>query len=256
MDLQLTKKRVVITGGSRGIGFACGKAFAEAGADVTLISRQEKSLDLAIKKLKSENNLTVSTLCADLSASISPELADLVSTADILVNNAGAIPGGDLEKIDEQTWRTAWDLKVFGYINLTRAAFPAMIKRGSGVIVNIIGMAGVNPRYDYICGAAGNAALIAFTRAVGAHGSQHGVRVFGINPGPTETDRLVTLYKARSEHKTGDPEKWQDLLRGMPFDRAAKPSEIADLTLFLSSPRAGYVSGEVFNIDGGATYSA
>src|SRR5258706_12006799 len=117
-------------------------------------------------------------------------LADWAGEIDILVNNAGAIPGGDLLKVDEDTWRRAWELKVFGYVNLTRIVYAGMKRRKRGVIVNIIGSAGEKLDAAYIAGNTGNARLMAFTRALGGASPADGIRVVGINPGPTATHRL------------------------------------------------------------------
>jgi NAD(P)-dependent dehydrogenase (short-subunit alcohol dehydrogenase family) len=130
---------------------------------------------------------------------------------DILVNNAGAIPGGGLADVDDARWRQAWELKLFGYINLIRAVLPLMQARGSGVIANIIGMAGVAPRAEYICGSTANAALIAFTQAIGAASPQHGVRVFGINPSPTRSDRIEAVLRAQAASRFGDADRWLEL---------------------------------------------
>ena len=102
---------------------------------------------------------------------------------------AGAIPGGDLQSIDEVRWREAWDLKVFGYINMTRAFLDAMEQRGSGVIINVTGLAADRTDAGYVAGTAGNAGLNAFTRAVGGRSLSHGVRVLAVSPGPVATDR-------------------------------------------------------------------
>src|ERR1044071_8972667 len=131
MDLNLKGKRVLVTGGSKGIGRACAEVLAAEGADVRIASRNPPADGKLVSK------------AIDLSQRGAPEaLAQWAGELDILVNNAGAIPGGDLLKVDEETWRKAWDLKVFGYINLTRAVYAAMKKRKSGVIINIIGSAG------------------------------------------------------------------------------------------------------------------
>ena len=101
---------------------------------------------------------------------------------DMLVNNAGAIPGGSLLDFTMERWQDAWDLKVMGYVHMTQLAFSAMQPRKSGIIINIIGMAGPAPSWDYICGSTGNAAFNAFTKAIGAKSVDWGIRVFGINP--------------------------------------------------------------------------
>jgi NAD(P)-dependent dehydrogenase (short-subunit alcohol dehydrogenase family) len=153
--------------------------------------------------------------------------------------------------IDEARWRAAWDLKVFGYINLTREFLALMAKRGRGVIVNVVGLAGEKMDAGYVAGSAGNAALIAFTKAVGSTSLDKGVRVLGCNPGPVETDRIITLMKTRAEREFGDAARWQEYLKRLPLGRAAKAEEVADLVTFLASDRAAYISGTVTNIDGG-----
>lgn len=256
MDLRIAGKSAVITGGSAGIGLACARLFAEEGCNVTLVARTESKLRDAASQIEREFRVRATTLCLDLSQSSAQEsLASHAKDADILVNNAGAIPGGGLDLIDDTKWRTSWELKLFGYIDLSRRVLPVMKARKSGVILNIIGYAGAAPRYDYLCGSTANAALIAFTRAVGAHSSMHGVRVLGINPGATKTERLAKLYRERAVDRFGDPERWNELVDHLPFGRPALPEEIADLTVYLSSARASYLSGVVVDADGGAMYS-
>ncbi|WP_059410895.1 short-chain dehydrogenase/reductase [Cupriavidus basilensis] len=254
MDLHLNGKSVLVTGGTRGIGLACARAFAGEGAHVTIAGSTQASADKAQRLLRGEG-IEVQAVCADLSRAHERQaLAERLRGLDILVNNAGAIPGGGLTALSDEQWRSAWDLKVHGYIDTTRLALPEMMARGAGVIVNVIGIAAEMPRYDYLCGAAGNAALSTFTRAVGAHATTRGVRVLGVNPGPTETDRLVKLYKARALQKFGDESRWEEMLGHLPFGRAARPEEIADLVIYLASDRASYLSGVVIDADGGAQY--
>ena len=174
---------------------------------------------------------------------------------DVLVNNAGAIPGGSLHDIDETKWRTAWELKLFSYINLTRVYLADMEQRGSGVIANIIGMAGIAPRYEYICGSAANAALIAFTQGLGGGSVRKGVRVFGINPSPTRSDRMQQMLQNQAQAKLGDSNRWQELTTAFPFARLAEPTELSKLTVFCASPLCGYLSGSVINVDGGQMFT-
>ena len=151
----------------------------------------------------------------------------------------------------EPKWREAWELKVFGYLNTTRAMLEKMYARKKGAVVNIIGLAGESYNYDYVAGTTANAGLMAFTRAVGSKSVDQGVRVVAINPGPVETDRLVMLRRADAQAKFGDPERWRELTTHMPFGRPAEPDEIADLAVFLASDRASYISGVVMTLDAG-----
>jgi len=255
MQLNLKGKRVLVTGGSRGIGFACAVGFAQEGAVVTIVGSSAESVEIAVRRLE-QSGAQVHGLVLNLDQrSDQQKLAEHMADIDVLVNNAGAIPGGGLEALTDEEWRRAWDLKVLGYVDATRSVLPLMMKRKHGVIINVIGIAGVSPRYDYICGSAGNAALIAFTQAAGAEAAKHGVRVLGVNPGATETDRVMTLYKARAKQHFGDEARWEELLDGLPFGRLAKPEEIADVVVFLASERASYLSGLVLDADGGARFN-
>lgn len=253
MDLQLAGRHVLITGGSKGIGLATARVFLEEGARVTLVARDAEALTSAAASLGAADRVT--TCPADLAdAGERARVFARHPEIDILVNNAGAIPGGGLLDLAMETWETAWALKVIGYIHLTQLYLGAMKARGSGAIVNIIGAAGRSPRYNYVCGATGNAALMAFTGAVGGKSSEWGVRVFGINPSQTRTDRIVTISKTKARDTFGDENRWQEMLAGLPFDRLIEPDEIARAAAFLASPACGYVSGTVLDIDGGQAF--
>jgi len=238
MEMNLKGKRVLVTGGSKGIGRACADAFAAEGCEVLVASRTPPPAPNA--------------RAVDLSKrGAAEELADWAGDLDILVNNAGAIPGGDLLKVEEETWRKAWDLKLFGYINLTRQVYGRMKKKKRGVIVNIIGSAGEKLDAAYIAGSTANAGLMAFTRALGGASHADGIRVAGINPGPIATDRLLTLYRQRAESLLGDASRYQELFAEMSFGRPGKVEEIAAAVVFLASERSSYTSGCILTIDGG-----
>ena len=256
MDLKLKGLRVVITGGSKGIGLAVAHSFAKEGAQPILVSRTLSSLQSAAKEIKAQSGMDCEVLAADMASRGSAKsLIEQCGNIDILVNNAGAIPGGTVLDIDEDRWREAWELKVFGYINLVREVLPQMQAKKKGVIANIIGMAGAAPRNAYLCGSTANAALIAFTQAVGGASVAHGVRVFGVNPSPTRSERMQTMLQAQAQKKFEDASRWMELTQSMPFGRMAEPQELADLTTFCCSPLAGYLSGSVINVDGGQMYT-
>ena len=254
MDLGLRGRKALITGASKGIGRACAEVLAEEGVDVVLVSRTAADLEAVRAKIAGEHNVAVRYYALDLSdgrnvAKLAAECPDI----DILVNNAGAIPGGNIAQIDEARWRQAWDLKVFGYINMTRHFYALMAARRSGVIINILGAAGENPDFDYVAGSSGNASLMAFTRAMGGTAPRDNLRVVGINPGPVMTERLITLMKTRADTNFGDPEKWTELMKPLAFGRAAKPEEIGYMAAFLASERSGYTTGSIVTIDGGGS---
>src|SRR6185437_16200227 len=144
---------------------AAAESFAEEGCHLLLATRSGEQLKTLADRLRSAHQIDATPHVVDLRKSEDlARLAKEASDIDILVNNAGDIPGGSIDKIDEATWRHAWELKVFGYVNLTRAIYAQMKARGGGgVIVNDIGAAGEKFDANYICGSAGNAALMAFT---------------------------------------------------------------------------------------------
>ena len=252
MDLHLRGKRVLITGASKGIGAAAAEAFAEEGCHLRLAARSGDQLSALAERLRAQHQIDATAHATDLrKADDIQRLVKDASDIDILVNNAGDIPGGAIDKIDEATWRHAWELKVFGYINLTRAVYARMKARGGGVIINDIGAAGEKFDANYICGSAGNAALMALTRALGGRSLADNIRVVGINPGPVGTDRHVTLLKTRAKHQFGDENRYKELQKGLPLGRPAHAREIGDLMAFLASDRSGYTSGVIFTVDGG-----
>ncbi len=252
MDLGLQGRMAVITGGSKGIGFGVAVSLANEGCDVQIVARDKSLLETAQANLKQQTGKDAKIHAMDLSVTGSADqLLAATGTPDILVNNAGAIPGGNLQAVDEQTWRTAWDLKVFGYINLCRAAYAQMKERGHGTIINVTGLAADKHDFSYIAGTSGNASLNAFTRALGGYSLEDGIRVMAVSPGPVETDRLVTLMKTRSKAEHGTEDKWREYLAAQPLSRAASVPEVADAVTFMASAKASYISGTVLNVDGG-----
>jgi NAD(P)-dependent dehydrogenase (short-subunit alcohol dehydrogenase family) len=252
MDLHLRGKRVLITGASRGIGAAAAEVFAEEGCDLLLAARDAARLGELAARLRAAHGVEVAVHAADLrSPDDLKRLGDAARALDILINNAGDIPGGSIDRVDEATWRHAWELKVFGYINLTRQVYAQMKVRGHGVIINDIGAAGERFDANYIAGSAGNAALMAFTRALGGSSLDDNIRVVGINPGPVETDRIVTLMKTQAQIRFGDDSRYRELMAKLPRGRAAAAREIADAMAFLASDRSAYTSGVIVTIDGG-----
>ena len=228
MDLQLSGKTALITGASKGIGRAAAERLAAEGCNVVLVSRTATDLAAAKAAIARQSKVQIDAVAADLSHSSAVErLARDFPRIDILVNNAGAIPGGSLLDVDEQTWRKAWDLKVFGYINMCRTYYALMKDRGSGVIINVTGNAAQTHDPDYICGVAGNAALTAFSQSLGSVSVRDGIRVVSLNPGPVETERLVNLMKKKAQDRTGNPDNWRELFKPLPTPAAVRPMKSA-----------------------------
>jgi 3-oxoacyl-[acyl-carrier protein] reductase len=255
MDLKLAGRTVLITGGSKGIGLATARWFAAEGVNVCLVARSPDDLQKAADAIRATSSVKVETMAVDLSDTAAR--ADVVGRfpdVDILINNAGAVPGGPIDKVDEATWRAAWDLKMFGYIDMSRRYFDRMKARQRGVILNVIGIGGERLDFNYIAGSTGNAGLIAFTRALGGRSADFGIRVLGINPGPVATERMEFLGRERAARELGDPGRWRERFADMPWGRPATCDEIAASVVFLASDLSSYTSGTMLTIDGGLVH--
>ena len=251
MELNLQGKSALITGASKGIGLAVAWELGREGCNLHLVSRTEADLKIAQQELSGSLGINVTYHACDLSESKNvTAVAEYCHEFEVAVNNAGAIPAGDLWAVDEARWREAWNLKVFGYINMCRQMYAHMKSQGRGVIVNVIGLAGERPSSSYVAGSAGNASLMAFSKALGATAPDDGLRVVACNPGLVETERMITMLRTRAESQLGDAEKWRDFIPKQP--RPGTPQQIADLVAYLASDRASHVTGTVVTIDGGA----
>lgn len=256
MELNLRGRAVLITGASRGIGLATANLLAAEGCELHLAARDAALLEGHAERLKREHGVKVSIYPRDLSLTAEVEaLGAACRGVDVLVNNAGDIPIGTLREVDSATWRKAWDLKVFGYVDLTRIIYYAMVERGSGVIVNVVGAAGKNPNPNYIAGCMANIALNMFTQCLGGESMRQGVRVVAVNPGPINSDRHLKHVREIAHNTLGDENRWPELQAKFPAKRAGSVEEVAGAIAFLASDRASYISGASIKIDGGLSVS-
>jgi NAD(P)-dependent dehydrogenase (short-subunit alcohol dehydrogenase family) len=252
MDIDLKGKTVLITGASKGIGQVIAESLAAEGCNLHIAARDEVALQALATRLERDHAVTVTVHRSDLGRTADVQaLGEACAGVDILVNNAGDIPPGTLEEIDGETWRKAWDVKVYGYVDLTRIIYPRMCARKSGVIINIVGAAARTPNHRYIAGCMANIALNMFTQCLGGESMRHNVRVVAINPGPTVPGRHLPHVMARAKRLLGDESRWPELHEKFPSGRAGKASEIAEAVIFLASDRAGFISGATIDVDGG-----
>jgi NAD(P)-dependent dehydrogenase (short-subunit alcohol dehydrogenase family) len=257
MDLELKDRIVVVTGASKGIGWACAEAFAHEGAKVVLVSRSRANLDVALARWPN-NALEPLAIAADLTRA---EEADrMAATAEesagpiaILVNSAGAARRYAPADLDAAAWHDAMDAKFFTYIHAIDAVLKRMLGRGRGAIVNIIGMGGKVATPVHLPGGAANAALMLATVGLAAAFAPKGIRINAINPGATLTDRVQEGLKAESK-MTGltGAELLERSQARIPLGRLGTPEEVAQDALFLASERASYVTGGIVPMDGGS----
>lgn len=252
MDLNLAGKTALITGGSRGIGFATAKRFAMEGVNLRLAARSAEQLTKSAEALRKLAAIDIRTHALDLGdAAQRATLIGDCTDIDILVNNAGNIPSGTIDEMDDKAWRAAWELKLFGFIDLTRAYFVRMKEKRNGVIINIIGAAGERPDYNYAAGSMANAALMALTRALGGVSPDFNIRVVGINPGAVMTERSIEQSKRNALRRFGDASRWQERYKTLPFGHPQTPDQLGAIVAFLASEHAGYVTGTIVTADGG-----
>jgi NAD(P)-dependent dehydrogenase (short-subunit alcohol dehydrogenase family) len=257
MDLGLTDNIVVVTGASKGIGYACAEAFAREGARVVLVSRSAANLGAALAKFPATRH-SPRTVVADLvhaeqAARMTDEVERDVGPIDILVNSAGAARRYAPQDLDAAAWHAAMDAKYFSYIHPIDAVLKRMAARGRGAIVNIIGSGGKVANPVHLPGGAANAALMLATAGLAAAFAPKGIRINGINPGATLTGRVREGLSVEAK-MTGLAE--DELLKGtqarIPLGRLGTPEEVARVALFLASAEASYVTGAIVPMDGGS----
>lgn len=257
MDLGLRDRIVVVTGASKGIGFACAQAFAAEGARVALVSRSRTNLDAALARIRHFEHRPAA-FAADLTdAAQALSMVDAVEAAlgpiDILVSSAGAAKRYPPDDLCAQAWRDAMDAKFFSYIYPLDTIIKRMGARGHGSIINIIGAGGKIANSVHLPGGAANAALMLATTGLATAYGPKGVRVNAINPGGTLTGRVQQGLDAEAKMTGLGAEAILERQQArIPLRRLGTPEEVAQVALFLASSQASYVTGAIIPMDGGA----
>ena len=256
MELGLTGKVIVVTGASKGIGFACAEAFVQEAARVALVSRSRSNLDAALARLRADPEpmtIAADLTRADAAARMVVDVEAGLGPIDVLVNCAGAAKRYPPDELSSAAWHDAMNAKFFSYIHPTDAVLKGMAARQRGAIVNIIGAGGKIASPVHLPGGSANAALMLATAGLAAAYGPRGIRINGINPGATLTGRMKEGLAAESR-MTGSTEK--ELLERqesrIPLRRLCTPEEIARVAVFLASDQASYVTGAIIPMDGGA----
>jgi len=257
MKLGLEGRITLVTGGSKGIGYACAQLFAEEGARVAIASRSAEHLQAAQATLAAAG-FTVATYAADLrdaeaaQTMVAAVEADL-GPIDILVNSAGAAKRYAPETLNAQAWHDTMDAKYFATIHVLDPVIKRMAQRGRGAVVNIVGQGGKVAGIHHIAGGAANSAIMLATAGLSSAYAKHGIRVNAINPGATMTGRVrEALRLEAAQLGITEDEALARTQARIPLGRLAQPEDIARMAAFLASEQASYVTGAIIPMDGGS----
>jgi 3-oxoacyl-[acyl-carrier protein] reductase len=257
MDLKLTGKTALVTGGSEGIGKGIALALAQEGVDVAICSRRQEPLEATAKEIARATNRKIVAIPADLTKdddakNFVEQGHKALGRVDIMINNAGSAPGGVIEHLTEADWAQSLQLKFMGYVRCLRYVLPIMVKQGGGRVVNLIGNDGVKPSYWEIAPGAANAAGQNLTLSLAGQYGKHNISMCAVNPGPVRTERWAGLVKAMSRDMKLSYEEADKLApSSIPMGRIAEVEEVANLVVMLASPLMHMVNGTMIEIDGG-----
>jgi NAD(P)-dependent dehydrogenase (short-subunit alcohol dehydrogenase family) len=259
MDLHLTGRRALVTGGSRGIGLAIARALAAEGVDVAVAGRDLERAQAAAEALAAGSGRRTVGLRVEMSdtAAVRAMVAaatEAIGGVDILVNNA-AMPGGQstppsLASLTEDAFHADVDVKVMGYLRAAQAVAPQMIDRGWGRIINISGLAA--RQTGSIVGSVRNVAVAALTANLADELGPHGINVTVVHPGVTRTEKTPGVLARRAEATgTSEEEAEAAMAAGTSIGRMIDASEVADVVAFLASPRSAAITGDAIAVGGG-----
>jgi NAD(P)-dependent dehydrogenase (short-subunit alcohol dehydrogenase family) len=255
MDLGLRDKKVLITGGSKGIGLACGKVFIAEGARVAIVSRSPENLVKAKKILRDVYTIAADLTDAAAAAAMVEQVEKEFGAIDVLVNSAGAAKRTDADELSPAAWRAGMDAKYFSYINVIDPLIKRMAARGRGAVINIIGSGGKVASPTHLAGGAANAALMLATAGLAYAYASKGIRVVGVSPGVTNTDRVAEGMKAEAKRaNVSEDQALKQAKSRLPLGRFAEPEEIADIVVFAASERGRYLTGANISTDGAASH--
>jgi 3-oxoacyl-[acyl-carrier protein] reductase len=257
MDLQLKDKRALVTGSSRGLGYATALALAKEGCRVAINSRDEVKVSAAAKSIAGESGMQVIGLAGDVSCSDVPErlVAESVRAfdgLDILVTNAGGPPSGAFESFYEAVWQKAIDLSLMSHVRLIRAALPYLKQSKAASVLTITSYSVKQPIPNLVLSNSIRAATVGLTKSLALELGAAGIRFNSILPAWTETERVYELMKSRAaQNHTTLEEEIAKQSKDSSLGRMGTPEEFANAAVFLVSPAASYITGVMLTVDGG-----
>lgn len=261
MNLEIKDKVALVTGGSKGIGFAIAQGLSLEGVKVCIMSRSIDNLKHARSQIQSTTSIDIEIYQGDVASSndvmgVAEFLSNGIGSPDIVVNNCGGPAIGTFQDHSDEVWQDVFDQNLMSVIRLMRKFSQSMIESGWGRFINISSTIAIEPSSVMSLSATMRAGVAALSKSASLTLAKTGVTVNTICPGGVSTDRLVELISAQSEAKGVSAETLlAEAGKSIPMNRFADPKEIADLAIFLSSYRASYITGRVHAIDGGLTGS-
>jgi NAD(P)-dependent dehydrogenase (short-subunit alcohol dehydrogenase family) len=252
MEIKLTGRKALVTGGSKGIGLAIARTFVEAGADVAIMARGQAALDDAVTAIGARQGQQVLALSCDVRRADEIDagfarVTEAFGHVDILVNNAGTSQAHPFETVTDADWQDDIDLKLFATIRLIRLAWPGMKAHNWGRIINVLNIGAKAPRPASVPTSVTRAAGMALTKALAGEGAPRGILVNALMVGYIASDQWV-----QRAAKLGVP--LADFLAKMgkevPMGRVGTAQEFANVACFLASDAASYVTGTALNVDG------
>ena len=257
MDLQLKDKRALVTGSSRGLGYATAIALAREGCRVAINSRDEQKVTAAALGIAEETGAQVIGLAGDVADPDVPERlvgesARAFGGLDILITNAGGPPAGAFESFNEAAWQKALDLTLMSHVRLIRAALPHLRQSKAASVLTVTSYAVKQPLPNLVLSNSIRAATVGLTKSLALELGMDGIRFNSILPAWTETERVYDLMKSRAAlHGTTLEEEILKQSKDSPLGRMGRPEEFANAAVFLVSPAASYITGVMLTVDGG-----
>jgi len=253
MEITMTGRSAIVTGGSKGIGFAIAKRFAESGADVAIVARGQEALDAAVAQIKKVAKGKVAGVAADVGTAAGVQKAydgamAALGKLDIAVNNAGTSATGPFEKLSDEVMQTDLNLKLFAAIRLCRLIWPQLKERKWGRIINILNIGAKAPRANSAPTSISRAAGMAFTKILSGEGAPHNVLVNALLVGLIDADQHVQAAKRKGITLE---EHYAAMAKEVPLGRIGRAEEFANMACFLASDAGSYITGTAINIDGG-----